>query len=60
MSLGLVATKPGQGTFVVQKLDPLITTLSGRPRDGVGGGEGVIYRCQRERASGRRILGASS
>lgn len=25
---GLVVTKPGQGTFVVQKIDPFVTTLS--------------------------------
>ena len=25
---GLVETRPGQGTFVVEKIDPLITTLS--------------------------------
>jgi GntR family transcriptional regulator len=27
-SLGLVETKPGQGTFVVQKIDPFVTTLT--------------------------------
>jgi len=35
-SLGLVETKPGQGTFVVQKIDPFVTTLTAadpkRPR----------------------------
>jgi DNA-binding GntR family transcriptional regulator len=30
-SLGLVETKPGQGTFVVQTIDPFVTTLSGDP-----------------------------
>ena len=30
-SLGLVETKPGQGTFVVQKIDPFVTTLTGDP-----------------------------
>lgn len=29
-SLGLVETRPGQGTFVVQKIDPFVTTLTGR------------------------------
>jgi GntR family transcriptional regulator len=27
-SLGLVETRPGQGTFVVQKIDPYVTTLT--------------------------------
>ena len=30
-NLGLVETKPGQGTFVVQKIDPFITILTGDP-----------------------------
>src|SRR3974390_490336 len=30
-TLGLVETRPGQGTFVVQKIDPFVTTLSGDP-----------------------------
>lgn len=42
-ALGLVATRPGQGTFVVQKIDPFITTLSGDPKTGFGGGEGTRY-----------------
>jgi GntR family transcriptional regulator len=28
-NLGLVETKPGQGTFVTQKIDPFVTTLTG-------------------------------
>jgi len=28
-SLGLVVTRPGQGTFVVKKIDPFVTTLTG-------------------------------
>ena len=31
-ALGLVETKPGQGTFVVQKIEPYITTLTGSPK----------------------------
>ena len=27
MNLGLVETRPGQGTFVVEKIDPFVTTL---------------------------------
>lgn len=42
MSRSLVETRPGQGTFVVQKFDPFITTLSGdwQTESGLGGGEG--------------------
>jgi GntR family transcriptional regulator len=32
--LGLVETRGGQGTFVVQKIDPFVTTLSGEPPAG--------------------------
>jgi GntR family transcriptional regulator len=40
-NLGLVETKPGQGTFVVQKIDPFVTTLTGDPR--IGSDEGAVY-----------------
>ena len=43
INLGLVATRPGQGTFVVEKIDPFITKLSGNPKTGFGGGEGTSY-----------------
>jgi GntR family transcriptional regulator len=39
-SRGLVETRPGQGTFVVQKIDPFVTTLSVDSETGLGGGEG--------------------
>jgi len=42
-NLGLVETKPGQGTFVVQKIDPFVTKLSGDPRTGIGSDEGTNY-----------------
>ncbi len=35
-NLGLVETKPGQGTFVVRKIDPYVTTLTTNPK-GAGG-----------------------
>ena len=42
-NLGLVETKPGQGTFVVQKIDPFVTTLTTTdPRSGEGD-EGPRY-----------------
>jgi GntR family transcriptional regulator len=37
---GLVETRPGQGTFVVQRLEPIVTTLSEDPETGMAGGEG--------------------
>src|SRR3984893_14610643 len=40
---GLVETRPGQGTFVVEKIIPFLTTLTGDPETGFGGGEGDIY-----------------
>lgn len=38
-SLGLVETRPGQGTFVTKSPDPFVTTLSTNPE--TGGGEGA-------------------
>jgi GntR family transcriptional regulator len=38
-TLGLVETRPGQGTFVVKKIDPFITTLTADPKKGPGGDE---------------------
>lgn len=37
---GLVETRPGQGTFVVDQITPFVTTLSLDPETGLGGGEG--------------------
>jgi GntR family transcriptional regulator len=36
-TLGLVETRPGQGTFVVRKIDPYVTTLTRDPTTGPGG-----------------------
>jgi GntR family transcriptional regulator len=38
---GLVETRPGQGTFVVQEIIPFVTTLTGDPE--TSSGEGDIY-----------------
>jgi GntR family transcriptional regulator len=46
VSLGLVQTRPGQGTFVVPKVDPFVTTLSSPPGSGFGGGEGATFLSQ--------------
>lgn len=43
MSLDLVQTKPGQGTFVAMKIDPFISVLSQDPDTSYGGGEGAAY-----------------
>lgn len=53
-TLGLVETRPGQGTFVVEKMKPFVTTLTIDPETGVGGGEGEdpIYTAE-VAASGR-------
>lgn len=42
-NLGLVETRPGQGTFVTEDIDPFVTTLSGNPTTGWGGDEGTSY-----------------
>jgi GntR family transcriptional regulator len=41
--LGLVETRPGQGTFVAPEIDPFVTILTGDPGEGRGGGEGTSY-----------------
>lgn len=45
-SLGLVETRPGQGTFVTTKIDPFVTVLTPEPETGFGGGEGAAYLSQ--------------
>ncbi len=40
-TLGLVETRPGQGTFVIRKIDPYITTLTADPK-GPGGDKVVV------------------
>ena len=36
-TLGLVETRPGQGTFVVKKIEPYVTLLTTDPKTGPGG-----------------------
>ena len=43
ISLGLVETKPGQGTFVTHEMDPFVTTLTGSPDHRLGGDEEIAY-----------------
>ena len=42
VSRGLVETRPGQGTFVIERIIPFVTTLTGDPRT-ASGGEGASY-----------------
>jgi GntR family transcriptional regulator len=42
-TLGLVETRPGQGTFVPNRIDPFVSTLSGDPETGAGGDERASY-----------------
>jgi len=57
-SLGLVETRPGQGTFVVRKIDPYVNTLTADPSKGsaedrvlvLGPGEGETYREEVEKS----------
>lgn len=50
INLGLVATRPGQGTFVTERIDPFVTTLSADADAGFGGGEGATYLSEVSRA----------
>jgi GntR family transcriptional regulator len=43
---GLVVTKPGQGTFVVDRIVPFYNTMSEDPTTGFGGGEGTAYEAE--------------
>jgi GntR family transcriptional regulator len=43
ISLGLVETRPGQGTFIVQKIEPFINHLGTELNGGLGGGAGAFY-----------------
>jgi GntR family transcriptional regulator len=49
---GLVYTLHGKGTFVAERVSPIVTTLTTDPKTGRGGGEGLIYTAE-VAASGR-------
>jgi GntR family transcriptional regulator len=55
ISRGLVQTVPGKGTFVIERAEPFVTTLSADPETGLGGGEGEVYYAE-VRAQGREPL----
>src|SRR4249920_388313 len=54
-SRALVETRAGQGTFVVEKINPFVTTLTADPQSGSGGGEGAVYIAEVE-AGGRTTV----
>src|SRR5215469_4020424 len=51
-TLGLVETRPGQGTFVVEKIKPFVTTLTGELKTDYSGSKSPIYVAE-VAASGR-------
>lgn len=53
-NLGLTETRPGQGTFITDLKTPFVTTLSGDPLTGLGGGEGETFKA--EVSAARRLL----
>src|SRR5690348_4896766 len=56
-TLGLVETRPGQGTFVTEKIHPFVTTLTGDPvstRTSKYGGEEYSIYVAEVTASGRK------
>lgn len=57
INLGLVETRPGQGTFVPKKINPYVTTLSA-DRTGLGTDEGV--RKRDEASTQKRVLKTSA
>jgi GntR family transcriptional regulator len=50
---GLVYTRHGKGTFVSERVKPIVITLTSDPETGRGGGEGLVYTAE-VAASGRR------
>jgi GntR family transcriptional regulator len=54
-SLGLVETKPGQGTFVVPKIRPFVTSLTGPPETAVDYTSGVLGESGVATASGIQV-----
>ena len=55
MTLGLVETKPGQGTFVVPKVSPFVTSLTGPPETAVDYTSGVLGEGGEATSSGIQI-----
>lgn len=51
--LGLVETRPGQGTFVVQRLDPFVTTLSANSETGIGSEAAAAFTAMQAKPQAR-------
>ena len=49
---GLVETRPGQGTFVIERITPFVTTLTGEPH----GGDEAIYIAEVEASSRTPVI----
>jgi GntR family transcriptional regulator len=43
VSLNLIETRHGKGSFVVEQIKPIVTTLTLDPETSHGGGEGIVY-----------------
>ena len=54
-TLGLVETKPGQGTFVVPKVEAFVTTLTGDPETAVDYTSGVLGKGGKATASAIQV-----
>jgi GntR family transcriptional regulator len=54
-TLGLVETKPGQGTFVVPKAEPFVTALTGDPKTAVDYTSGVHGKAGEASNSGIQV-----
>ena len=55
ITLGLVETKPGQGTFVVARPEPFVTALTGNPVTAVDYISGVLGKAGKATASGMQV-----
>jgi GntR family transcriptional regulator len=53
VSLNLVETRHGRGSFVAEQIKPIVTTLTSDPETSSGGGEGIVYIAE-VAESGRR------
>jgi GntR family transcriptional regulator len=57
-SQGLVQTRPGQGTFVIGRMDPFVTVLTADPTSGGGGDESASFLSEANKS--RRRASATS
>lgn len=55
-SQGLVETRPGQGTFVTQRVDPFVSVLTGDPRSGSDEGASYLSEVNNSHRNASRTL----